>query len=81
MRCYFMREGRIHDVEVLTAADEAAQISEAHTLFRTRGKVRQAEGFEVWDQGRLVYRFPESAMPRRKPRSVARLLKLWDRMD
>jgi hypothetical protein len=81
MRCYFTRDGRIQSVETLTAADEAGRIAQAHTLFRTLGKARAAEGFEVWDSGRFVYRFPLAATTGRKPRSVARLLKLWDRLD
>jgi hypothetical protein len=81
MRCYFTRDGRIQGVETLMAADEAAAIAESQRLFRTLGKARLAEGFEVWDSGRCVYRFPQTATATRKPRSVARLLKLWDRLD
>jgi hypothetical protein len=80
MRCYFMREGRIQSVETLSAADQEGHIAEAHNLFRSLGKARHAEGFEVWDHGACVYRFPPAASPARKPRSVARLLRLWDRV-
>jgi hypothetical protein len=81
MRCYFTRDGRIQGVENLMAAEEAAAIAESQRLFRTLGKARMAEGFEVWDAGRCLYRFPQTASAGRKPRSVARLLKLWDRLD
>ncbi|HJR57401.1 MAG TPA: hypothetical protein VJ798_12555 [Rhizomicrobium sp.] len=81
MRCYFVRDGRIQSVETLTAPDRAARIAQAHTLFRTLGQARMAEGFEVWDSNRCVYRFPRAANAGRKPRSVARLLRLWDRFS
>lgn len=81
MRCYFVRDGRIQSVETLTAPDRAARIVEAHTLFRTLGQARMAEGFEVWDSSRCVYRFPQAENGGRKPRSVARLLRLWDRFS
>jgi hypothetical protein len=81
MRCYFTRDGQIQGVENLLAAEEAAAITESQRLFGTLGKARRAEGFEVWNSGRCIYRFPATASAGRKPRSVARLLKLWDRLD
>jgi hypothetical protein len=59
MRCYFMRDGHIGAVEFLTAATDEARIAEARQLFEQLGKDRQADGFEVWDGPRFVYRYPE----------------------
>ena len=60
MRCYFMRDGHIGAVEYLTAADDQGRIAEARNLFETSGKKRGADGFEVWDGPRFIYRFPEA---------------------
>lgn len=59
MRCYFLKDGHIVAVELLTSLTEGTQIAEARDLFETKGRARGAKGFEVWDSGRLAYRFPE----------------------
>ncbi|HEX4270269.1 MAG TPA: hypothetical protein VHZ32_02745 [Rhizomicrobium sp.] len=61
MRCYFMHDGHIRAVEILSCIDDQSRIAEARELFETRGKPRGADGFEVWDGKRFVYRFPEAA--------------------
>jgi hypothetical protein len=67
MRCYLMNDGHIAAVEVLEdAPDDAAAIREATAIFL--GCASQYQGFELWDDGRLVYRCPggtplASAMP------------------
>lgn len=60
MRCYLMREGHIEAVEFLSSTDDAGRIEEARLAFESRGPKYRADGFEVWDGGRFVYRFPES---------------------
>lgn len=56
MRCYFMRDGHIGAVELLTDTSDAAAIAEAQALFEQRkGKFA---GFEVWDRARFVHRYP-----------------------
>lgn len=56
MRCYFMRDGHIGAVEMLTDASDAAAIAQAQALFeRCKDKF---VGFEVWDRARFVYRYP-----------------------
>jgi hypothetical protein len=57
MRCYFMRDGHIQAVEVLTATTDDDAVKEAHGLFREFSGRRFA-GFEVWDQARLVLSYP-----------------------
>lgn len=59
MRCYFMKDGHIALVETLTETTDEALIAEARQLYESTGKPRGAEGFEVWDRGRFIYRFPE----------------------
>ena len=59
MRCYFKTGARITSVEFLTRSDDAERIAEATALFASKGKASGADGFEVWDGKRFVYRFPE----------------------
>ncbi|HKD47506.1 MAG TPA: hypothetical protein VKB67_07450 [Rhizomicrobium sp.] len=51
-----MKSGHIAAIEFLSKNDAAGQIAEAKILFETKGKPRGADGFEVWDGPRLVYR-------------------------
>lgn len=61
MRCYFMKDGRISGVEMLSATTDEARIAEARGLFTLKGVPRGAEGFEVWDLDRFIYRYPEQS--------------------
>ena len=63
MRCYFMRNGHIAAVEYLTTPDDDGRIAEARELFRSKGASRGADGFEVWDGLRFLYRFPPGETP------------------
>ena len=56
-----MRDGHIAGVELLTTTVDEDRIAEARKLFDVKGKPRGADGFEVWDGPRFVYRFPERA--------------------
>jgi hypothetical protein len=58
MRCYLTREGHIGAAEILTDESDAAAIKQARAVFKTKYEDRYS-GFEVWDRGRLVYRYPE----------------------
>jgi hypothetical protein len=57
MRCFFMRNGRICAVEFLEESEDSKRIEEAHRLFTARRETLNAEGFELWDGTRFVYRF------------------------
>lgn len=59
MRCYFIRQGHIVDVAFLDKEDDAGRIAQSKQLFESQGKALEAEGFEVWDGKRFVYRYPE----------------------
>jgi len=56
MRCYFMRNGHIGAVELLTDVSDAAAIAQATALFEERK--HKFVGFEVWGRARFVHRFP-----------------------
>ncbi|OAI45493.1 hypothetical protein AYO42_00205 [Rhizomicrobium sp. SCGC AG-212-E05] len=60
MRCYFMKDGHIASVEPLTQTTDEFLIVEAREFFELKGKPRGAEGFEVWDGPRFIYRYPEA---------------------
>jgi hypothetical protein len=67
MRCYFMKGGHIAAVELLEETDDAARIRRARELFGTKGKDIGAEGFEVWDGPRFVFRFPANLQTPHSP--------------
>jgi hypothetical protein len=52
-----MKSGRICAVEYLAGESDAELIREAQEVFTTKGLPMGAEGFEVWDHARFVYRF------------------------
>jgi hypothetical protein len=56
-----MRDGHIQAVEFLSSINDQSRIEEARQLFETKGKQRYADGFEIWEGPRFVYRFPETA--------------------
>ena len=59
MRVYFMKGGHIASVELLSQTTDEGRIAEARELFTQKGVPRGAEGFEVWDLNRFVYRYPD----------------------
>lgn len=64
MRCYFIRDGHIGAVELLTDTSDAAAIAQAQALFEQRKD--KFAGFEVWDRARFVYRYPPDRGGRRE---------------
>lgn len=64
MRCYFMRDGHIGAVELLTDASDVAAIAQAQALFEERKN--KFAGFEVWDRARFVHRYPLDRVDRRE---------------
>ena len=56
----FMKHGHIAAVEPLTQATDEGLIAQARELFDLKGKPRGAEGFEIWDGPRFIYRYPET---------------------
>jgi hypothetical protein len=57
MRCYFLREGHIAAVEMLTGLSDHDAVAKAHMLFSERGN--RFDGFEVLDHARVVIRHPD----------------------
>ena len=60
MRCYLIRMGRIENVAILHEGDDSALIAESSAIFESKKEALGVEGFEVWDQARFVYRYPEN---------------------
>ena len=58
MRCFFLRDGHIAGVEMLTGLSDKDAIAKAHSLFSERGT--RFDGFEVWDRARVVVRHPKT---------------------
>lgn len=58
MRCYFMRDGHIQNVEMLQDGADEKLIEQAKRLFKEHSATRQYDGFEVWSGNRFVYREP-----------------------
>ena len=52
-----MKSGRICAVEHLSGASDVELIRQGQDVFTTKGLPMGAEGFEVWDHARFVYRF------------------------
>jgi len=63
MRCYFLRGGQIAAVELLDRAlgDDAAVRQGASMFIAQMGKF---ERYEIWDQNRMVFRFPDAPPPK-----------------
>jgi hypothetical protein len=57
MRCYFIKGGDVDGVEELLVVTQSEAIELARTLFEKRKW--ELEGFEVWDDDRLLYEFPD----------------------
>lgn len=61
MRCYFMRDGRIVDVdEIEGIRDDTEAIEYGVRRFRLRvsDEHERLDGFEIWERSRFVYCFP-----------------------
>lgn len=58
MRCFFMKDGHITSVQILTADTDTGLVEQARTAFYAKGGRSIADGFEVWDGPRFVSRFP-----------------------
>jgi hypothetical protein len=56
MRCYFLRNGHIFEVEPLPGLTDEQAIEKGHALFEARED--QLDGFEIWDMARVVLRHP-----------------------
>ena len=75
MRCYFMRDGHIVDVEPIEGArDDADAIDYGVRRFRIRVNENHEPlvGFEIWERTRFVYCFPTpTGKPTRPPHEPA----------
>ncbi len=60
MRCDFLREEDIADVQLLTNESDEAAVDEAMALFEQRKDKYNFSAFEVWAGARFVHRYPVS---------------------
>jgi hypothetical protein len=58
MRCFFKRDGRIAAVELLPGLKDAEAVAKSHELFEARKDEEGYEGFEVWQEARMVIQHP-----------------------
>jgi hypothetical protein len=58
VRCYFMREGHIENVELLRDGPDESLIEQAKRLFKEYNTDHRYDGFEIWSGKRFVYREP-----------------------
>ena len=70
MRCYFLIDGCIPGIEMLTGLSDGDAIAMAHLLSSKRRV--PFGGFEVWDQTRFVFGYPNTRTSRHPRRSAAR---------
>lgn len=61
MRCNLMKRGHIFAVEPLQETTDEARISVSREIFERDGAPKGADGFEVWEGSRFVYRYPEAS--------------------
>ena len=59
-----MKGGHIAAVEYLTKTNDTDRIAESFELFMKNGRPNGADGFEVWDGPRFVYRSPPDSQPK-----------------
>lgn len=58
MRCYFMKDGHITAVRILNRDSDKGLLEQAKIAFYGEGGRATADGFEIWDGPRFVFRFP-----------------------
>ena len=57
MRCFFMKQGHITAVELLPGLNDAEAVKKSHELFEARKNEAGYEGFEVWQEARVVFQY------------------------
>ena len=58
MRCYFLRNGHIAAVEALPGLNDEEAVKKSRELFEARKDESRFEGFEVWEQTRMILQYP-----------------------
>lgn len=58
MRCFFLKDGHIKSVKFLNANSDDVLIEQAREAFYAHGGRSFADGFEVWEGPRFIFRFP-----------------------
>jgi hypothetical protein len=58
MRCFFLKGGHIIAVQLLNADTDDGLVDQAKAAFYANGGRSAADGYEVWDGKRFIFRFP-----------------------
>jgi hypothetical protein len=69
MRCYFMRGGRIANVELLEKGSDDELIQQALAAFE-RHTDQAYDGFEIWAEKRFVYRYTAATKTGERPHAA-----------
>jgi hypothetical protein len=69
MRCYFLIDGHIAGIEMMTGLSDRDAVTKARLLFSERRI--PFDGYEVWDQTRFVFRHPNNPYVE-KPKPIGR---------
>jgi hypothetical protein len=69
VRCFFMKHGHITAVELLPGLNDEEAVKRSHELFAARKNEAGYEGFEVWEQARMIIQYlPVSSRSKSEPR-------------
>ena len=66
MRCYLIRGGKIHGIELLKDGPDEKLIEQAKAIFLVRSQ-EGFEGIELWSGNRFIYRTPRPDVADQKP--------------
>jgi hypothetical protein len=58
LRCFFLKQGHIAAVEILPGLSQEQAVDKSRELFAARKDQGQYEGFEVWEEARMVIQYP-----------------------
>jgi hypothetical protein len=59
---FFMRGGHVTAVELLPGLNDVEAVAKSHELFGARKREAGYEGFEVWQEARMVTQHPAASI-------------------
>jgi hypothetical protein len=63
---FFMKYGHITAVELLPGLKDEEAVKRSHELFAARKNEAGYEGFEVWEQARMIIQYPPGSEQEQK---------------
>ncbi len=58
MRCFFLRGGHIAAVELMPGLTDEQAVEKCRLLYESRRSKEGYQGFEVWEEARMVHQHP-----------------------